>query len=90
MSAAVDMQHFEPAYDVFVGHTPEAVDKIADALVEVGTGLGSLAASEAEDFVVEVWLADVHVVAGQQYVAAVVEVELVQVDVVEEVQTELK
>jgi hypothetical protein len=72
-SAAVGMKHSVDAYDVFAEHRPE----IAAALVEFQAGLESLAASEDEDFAVEVKLADVHVVA-------VVEVGLVHVAAHEE------
>ena len=71
-SAAAGMKHSVDAYDVFAEHRPVVVGKIAAALVEFQAGLESLAASEIEDFAVEVKLADVHVVA-------VVEVGLVHV-----------
>ena len=71
-SAAVGMKHSVDAYDVSAEHRPEVVGKIAATLVEFRAGLESLAASEVEDFAVEVKHADVHVVA-------VVEVGLVHV-----------
>ena len=70
--AAVGMKHSVDAYDVFAEHRPEVVGKIAATLVEFRAGLESLAASEVEDFAVEVKHAGVHVVA-------VVEVGLVHV-----------
>lgn len=76
--AAAYMKHSGGAYDVFVEDRPEVVDKLAAGHVEAGAELESLAASEVEHFAVEVKLADVDVVAVQQYVAAA-EVELVHV-----------
>ena len=57
---------------------PEIVGKLAAGHVEAAAELESLTASEVEYFDVEVKLADVDVVAVQQYVAAA-EVELVHV-----------
>lgn len=76
VSAAVDMKHSVDAYDVFAEHRPEVAGKIAAALVEFQAGFECLAASEVEDFAVEVKLADLHV--------AVVEVGLVHVAALEE------
>jgi len=80
--AAVYMKHSGGAY-VFVEDRPEVVGKLAAGHVEAGAELESLAASEVEYFAVEVKLADVDVVAVQQYVAAA-EVELVHVAALDE------
>lgn len=75
--AAVYMKHSGGAY-VLAEDRHEVVGKLAAGHVEAGAELESLSASVVEYFAVEVKLADVDVVAVQQYVAAA-EVELVHV-----------